>query len=339
MPTKVNYTDLSPEDIADAMDLSRYNITDLFETDFCGLVDLNQTDADYLVMKLEPEVMLLEQQAEKNLKQDRPGSRDLNLCRLKSSVFLIISVMCHLYGIRLAIVKTIVATAGPGPAPVLWKWTWHTETTSAKCSRFSISSQTITMVQAYSLAVVDHLPGLPTFTPSSEDGHSLEQCQCKLYGRLHPLRRIHESSRKINSHGAQLSYREGDGLVVPTHFDEGAMDNQTAISNIKGVLHSNKAVIFNYALDDWAPFMEFWNSEPEEAIWIPRRGSSYSDGPDNGAHTVLCLGYNDTDPNNRYWILLNSWGAPNNRSHGLFLLSMDLNYSSVYEEGINGYNW
>ena len=117
--------------------------------------------------------------------------------------------------------------------------------------------------------------------------------------------------------------------VVPAHFDEGAMDNQTAISNIKGATAAPRAaVIFNYALDALGRLL--WSSGTlslRKQSGFPGRGSSYSGGPDKGAHTVLCLGYNDTDPNNRYWILLNSWGAPNNRPHGLFLLSMDLNYS------------
>jgi tryptophan 2-monooxygenase len=128
-------------------------------------------------------------------------------------------------------------------------------------------------------------------------------------------------------------------LIVPTRLTDDGTDNMTAIENIKGVLHSNKAVILNYALDDWGPFMNFWDSHSEEDIWTPKMGTSYTNGLDPGSHTVLCLGYNDTDPKNRYWIVLNSWGAPENRPHGLFHLSMDLNYSYVYQEGINGYSW
>ena len=26
-------------------------------------------------------------------------------------------------------------------------------------------------------------------------------------------------------------------------------------------------------------------------------------------YAVLCVGYNDDDPNNSYWIMLNSWGT------------------------------
>jgi hypothetical protein len=62
-------------------------------------------------------------------------------------------------------------------------------------------------------------------------------------------------------------------------------------------------------------------------------------------HAVACIGYDDTDPKNRYWIMLNSWGRGNylprvplpeksyNRPHGTFRLTMDLNYSA------NNYVW
>jgi hypothetical protein len=72
-------------------------------------------------------------------------------------------------------------------------------------------------------------------------------------------------------------------LVAPTRLSDGVMDNQTAIDNIKGVLHSNRAVIFNYALDDWGPFQKFRDSEPEDAVWTPGMGSSYTSGLDPGS--------------------------------------------------------
>ena len=46
---------------------------------------------------------------------------------------------------------------------------------------------------------------------------------------------------------------------------------------------------------------------------------------------MLCVGYDDTDPNNRYWIMLNSWGASPGRPNGLFRMNMDMDYSCSYK--------
>ena len=56
-----------------------------------------------------------------------------------------------------------------------------------------------------------------------------------------------------------------------------------------------------------------------------------------GGHAVLCVGYDDTDPNNRYWIMLNSWGAPSNRPSGLFRVSMDMDYDDYMSYGAYDY--
>ncbi len=43
-----------------------------------------------------------------------------------------------------------------------------------------------------------------------------------------------------------------------------------------------------------------------------------------GRHAVLCVGYHDEDPNpdNHYWLILNSWGAPSGRPNGLFRIRL-----------------
>lgn len=116
--------------------------------------------------------------------------------------------------------------------------------------------------------------------------------------------------------------------TIPT-IDVG---KETAIANIKNVLHQNKAVYFSFCLPTGSSiddFRNFWWNQPEGSIW---RADSYCGQNWNGGgcHAVLCVGYDDTDPNNRYWIMLNSWGAPTYRPNGLLRVNMDMNYNCYY---------
>jgi hypothetical protein len=109
----------------------------------------------------------------------------------------------------------------------------------------------------------------------------------------------------------------------------------TAIANIKNILSQNKAVLFGFYLPnnaDWNSFRSFWNTQSESTVWAySPSGDAYDSG--NGAHLVLCVGYDDTDAANPYWIILNSWGAPSGRPSGLFRLSMNIDYNSVAPYG------
>ncbi|MFO7984261.1 MAG: C1 family peptidase [Desulfatiglandaceae bacterium] len=105
-----------------------------------------------------------------------------------------------------------------------------------------------------------------------------------------------------------------------------------AISNIKNLLNQNRAVWFGCFMgtqEDWDRFYTFWNTQSEAALW---NFDSSCDKPytsAGGGHAVLCVGYDDTDPENSYWIMLNSWGTTAGRPNGLFRVDMDMNYDCM----------
>ncbi len=121
-----------------------------------------------------------------------------------------------------------------------------------------------------------------------------------------------------------------DAVSIPTQ----GVGKETAIANIKNVLSQGKAIWFGFFLPDnnaWNSFFSFWDLQQESAVWKPDiacgKGYNYNQG---GGHAVLCVGYDDTNPQNRYWIMVNSWGASYNRPNDLFLVNMDMNYDCSY---------
>jgi hypothetical protein len=117
--------------------------------------------------------------------------------------------------------------------------------------------------------------------------------------------------------------------VIPTQ----SVAKATAIANIKNVLNQNEGVWFGFFLpnnSDWGTFFNFWNNDSESDVfdydyscdhtWIQSEG---------GGHAVLIVGYNDDDPQNSYWIALNSWGTEAGRPNGLFRIDMDMKYDCV----------
>jgi hypothetical protein len=134
-------------------------------------------------------------------------------------------------------------------------------------------------------------------------------------------------SHVITTIQAQTVYNQGYG-------------NAAAIANIKNVLNQNKAVAFGFLYPDdaeWNRFKDFWYTQPESAVYDP----TFSNGKplllDNPyAHMILCVGYNDNDPNNRYWIMLNSWGTTALRPNGLLRIEMDMNYDCYFTYEGNG---
>ncbi len=128
-----------------------------------------------------------------------------------------------------------------------------------------------------------------------------------------------------------------EAQAILTH----GVGSATAISNIKNVLNQNKAVTFSFflpTLDEWNIFGQFWLNQPESALYNPTfpDGKAWNDEQGAG-HDVLCVGYNDNDPNNKYWIMLNSWGTTAGRPNGLFRVNMNMNYDNYFTLGGQGY--
>ena len=134
--------------------------------------------------------------------------------------------------------------------------------------------------------------------------------------------------------------------ITDTTITTHGIGQAAAIANIKNVLNQGKAVSFAYYLansSDWNNFHSFWNSEGEDVVWNPdfSCGHTWVEG-EGGGHAVLCVGYNDDDPNNRYWIIVNSWGtASGGRPNAIFRLDMDMNYDCTfhYYEWCRSFLW
>ncbi len=120
----------------------------------------------------------------------------------------------------------------------------------------------------------------------------------------------------------------------------------TAIANIKNVLNQNKPVWFAFYAPTQAAgtaFDNFWNTQSEN-IYLTNFlddeacGQTWSDTYGWG-HAVLCYGYNDNDPNNSVWYMLNSWGTTAKRPRGTFYVDMDMNYGCTHYDGAWNYNY
>ena len=125
--------------------------------------------------------------------------------------------------------------------------------------------------------------------------------------------------------------------TIPT----AGLSQATAILNIKNILNQNKAVEFNFWLAnqaDWNTFFDFWNNHNETEIWNPDPLCGHTQGTGNGGHAVVIVGYDDSDTNlaNRYWLVLNSWGANAHRPNGLFRMKMYMDYSCFVSTAIPG---
>ena len=116
--------------------------------------------------------------------------------------------------------------------------------------------------------------------------------------------------------------------------------NSAAIANITGVLNDNRAIYLGFIMpnaDAVSSFSNFWYYQDKNAVWDPSPFAGKPYDSRGASHAVTIVGYSTADPNNRYWIALNSMGtgASGNRPEGTFRIKMDINYDATcpYEYG------
>jgi hypothetical protein len=119
--------------------------------------------------------------------------------------------------------------------------------------------------------------------------------------------------------------------VIPTH----GVGTSKAIDNVREILNEKRGVFFAFFMpkdSDWNRFFDFWDQQPETAIWKDFVVGQPRWDAGGGGHAVLCVGYNMDDPANPYWIMVNSWGtAGGRRPNGIFRVAMNLNYDLALE--------
>src|ERR1043166_6061948 len=100
--------------------------------------------------------------------------------------------------------------------------------------------------------------------------------------------------------------------IIPVTIPTWDIGKTLAIANIKHALTQNKAVVFSFQMgtsEDWRRFGTFWSSNSEETVWSDFFTGQFPQPDGRSGHVVLCVGYNEENPANRYWIMVNSWGT------------------------------
>ena len=127
-----------------------------------------------------------------------------------------------------------------------------------------------------------------------------------------------------------------DDVTITTQ----GVNDIAAIANIKSALNQDKAVWFAFFVptsESWLDFCDFWNNDSETDVY--QIDKYCNENSVYGGHAVLCVGYDDTDANNKYWIMLNSWGTTASRPNGLFRIDMDMDYDCGYQSYFYVFYW
>jgi len=124
-----------------------------------------------------------------------------------------------------------------------------------------------------------------------------------------------------------------NGRVITT-----GIEAKDAASNIKTLIDNEIPVLialFFPHREAWQDFYTFWEhgDEKTHAFDVTRYSGSTWNYAQGGGHQVVVTGYYE-DGKNGYFECLNSWGGPENRPNGTFLIKMDVNYNSAYRNNV-----
>jgi hypothetical protein len=114
--------------------------------------------------------------------------------------------------------------------------------------------------------------------------------------------------------------------------------SEDAAAQIKTLIDAGIPVllaIFFPHNEAWQDFYTFWEQGDEisHAFDITRYAGSTWNYAQGGGHQVLITGYYD-DGEKGYFECLNSWGGSKNRQNGTFLIEMNVDYNSAYENAV-----
>ncbi len=336
------FQDIDPRDIGRAMDISGYSRSDLSQID--ELISTDQDpdtpDSGPAIMSLQTDVVLAMQEANRNLPR--------------------------------FVIPDEFSSLPPGSFSHLDRFTYvpsewdQTGGVDEHCGNCWVWADTgaLQLDLAYQKNVTDRL-SVQYFTSSYHNGTGIWACcggspvwfadfynTTKIAVPLTNTNATFVDSRSMCEKGESTAMNASDIATTPSYpldqvsaqmistnsrYEERPISNASAINSIKAALQSKKAVLIVYTPDNWTPMMDFWTNQTEEDIFTPHLtpGSTGNDG----GHVMLILGYDDTDPGNRYWTVLNSWGAPANRPHALFRLNMDIDYALQNPDGVNAFEF
>ena len=336
------FRDLDPRDIGRAMDISEYNLSDL---NMIGdIIDTEQNtssdDMNAAIMSLQSDLVLAMQEANLNLPRFKVPE---DLTQIPPGSFSHLDKFVYI--------------------PSEWDQTGGSEEHCGNCWVWA-STGALQLDLAYKQNITDRL-SVQYFASSYHNGTGIWACcggspvwfadfynTTKLVIPWSNTNASFVDSRSMCEQGESTAMNASDISMVPSYaldqvsalmistnaqYEESLISNESAINAIKAALHSEKAVLVVYTPDDWNQMMTFWTNQSSYDTFIPYQtpGATHNDG----GHVMLILGYDDTDPADRYWLVLNSWGAPDNRPDGLFRMSMDLDYALQNPDGVNAYEF
>lgn len=122
--------------------------------------------------------------------------------------------------------------------------------------------------------------------------------------------------------------------INPERILSDPSDREVSITNITESLLDGKVLWYTLYWSNTTDFDYFnymWAYEPD-TLYDPTymNGGIYDPAQGASGHSMVLIGYNksDTDPDEWYWIVQNSWGTSENRSEGKFKLKMNMSYNA-----------